>query len=389
MSDSSIKKPRVTTKIFVERAVAKHGNRYDYSQSVYVSYVDKIKIICREHGEFYQQASNHINGNGCQKCSKLHRRSKCEILELFNKIHKNKYDYSIVDFKSMTKKVTIICLNHGYFKQTPASHAGGSGCPKCSGVARLNQDEILQIFKLKHGSRYDYSDVLFNGMECKVSIICRVHGTFMQTPYGHSKGRGCNKCGHIKQSRVTTRDHNYFLITANKVHGKKYDYKDSIYLGIKNKIKILCKTHGVFSQLADIHLRGSGCPKCSDENRVGFRRNPYIKACNISNNGLSNLYVIKMFSNSEVFYKIGITCNSVKLRFSGMKEYKYIVEHFISGDAGYIWDLEKSIHRVLFKYKYKPMCFFEGHTECFSKISKDALILISRIESTDQLQLIA
>ena len=31
---------------------------------------------------------------------------------------------------------------------------------------------------------------------------------------------------------------------------------------IKNPIKIICEKHGIFKQIANTHLRGSGCPKC-------------------------------------------------------------------------------------------------------------------------------
>lgn len=53
---------------FLEKAIKIHGNKYDYSQSVYKGAGNKIKIICPIHGEFEQIASHHWCGNGCNKC---------------------------------------------------------------------------------------------------------------------------------------------------------------------------------------------------------------------------------------------------------------------------------------------------------------------------------
>lgn len=58
---------------------------------------------------------------------------------------------------------------------------------------------------------------------------------------------------------LTTAD---FISKARLVHGDKYDYSSTVYTCSKNKVAIVCPTHGVFYQLPSTHLRGSGCPKC-------------------------------------------------------------------------------------------------------------------------------
>ena len=59
---------KLTQEEFVEKAIAKHGNKYDYSKAIYLGGKQKICIICPEHGEFWQQATSHILGHGCPKC---------------------------------------------------------------------------------------------------------------------------------------------------------------------------------------------------------------------------------------------------------------------------------------------------------------------------------
>jgi hypothetical protein len=56
---------------FVDRAIIKHGNKYDYSLSEYTGAKDKVKIICRIHGVFEQRAYTHLKGCGCPFCGKI------------------------------------------------------------------------------------------------------------------------------------------------------------------------------------------------------------------------------------------------------------------------------------------------------------------------------
>ena len=56
---------KTTTLDFIERAREMHGDRYDYSKSRYVNTSTKIKVMCREHGEFHQLPHNHLKGQNC------------------------------------------------------------------------------------------------------------------------------------------------------------------------------------------------------------------------------------------------------------------------------------------------------------------------------------
>lgn len=55
-----------------------------------------------------------------------------------------------------------------------------------------------------------------------------------------------------------------FIERAQKIHGNVYDYSQVVYTGVKSKVKIGCRIHGVFEQTPDKHLHGPcGCPKCA------------------------------------------------------------------------------------------------------------------------------
>lgn len=63
-------KQSLTTEEFINKARAKHGEKYDYSQVNYVNTDTKITIICYQHGDFEQRPYNHLKGTECPECAK-------------------------------------------------------------------------------------------------------------------------------------------------------------------------------------------------------------------------------------------------------------------------------------------------------------------------------
>jgi len=54
-----------------------------------------------------------------------------------------------------------------------------------------------------------------------------------------------------------------FIAEAVAKHGNKYDYGSVKYKTAKDKVIIVCGTHGAFLKSPGHHLAGQGCPKCS------------------------------------------------------------------------------------------------------------------------------
>ena len=117
---------------FIKKAREIHGDKYDYSKVKYVNAHTKVCIICPEHGEFWQRPADHIKGYGCQKCSGKHVPTTEEWITSAREVHNGKYDYSKVDYVNGATKVCIICKEHGEFWQEANSHLLGHGCPKCN-----------------------------------------------------------------------------------------------------------------------------------------------------------------------------------------------------------------------------------------------------------------
>jgi hypothetical protein len=125
-------KTKLTNNIFIQKAKNIHGDKYDYSLVEYVNNRVKIKIICPVHGEFEQQPSGHLTGNGCSLCGNKNLDNN-KFIEKSKLVHLEKYNYTLVDNIINNKsKVKIMCQIHGVFEQKVRHHLNGAGCPKCN-----------------------------------------------------------------------------------------------------------------------------------------------------------------------------------------------------------------------------------------------------------------
>jgi predicted nucleic acid-binding Zn-ribbon protein len=251
-----------------------HGDKYDYSRFEYIDSSTPSIIHCAKHGDFYQLAMTHISGTGCPSCgAEKSRRSKIlslsRLLEQFRDAHGDKYDYSKVVYEHRSKKVTIICSEHGEFEQSPSNHKLGRGCKQCanenlSRSKRHSRDQIIEMMRKVHGEKYDYSSVEYRNMQSKIEIICPEHGLFYQKCQHHLNGSGCPRCTVKRDLSSKTPE---VIEAFERVHGEKYDYSKVIYNGANSKIVVVCPMHGEFYPTPSNHKKGSGCRKCGQVQR--------------------------------------------------------------------------------------------------------------------------
>lgn len=314
---------KLTTEGFIAKAISVHGNKYDYSQVNYINATTKIKIICPQHGEFLQKAANHTNQKqGCPNCGGSLPLNTEIFITRAKDIHGDKYDYSDTVYINANTKVKIFCKGHnGYFEQLPTSHIiAKQGCLTCSGSLKHTNETFIKKAKEVHGEKYDYSQVNYINNKTPVKIYCTYHKEFFEQTAGcHLKGQGCYKCGkfilekedfikkakeihgdkydysRVKYVNATTqviigcsihgwikqypRDHlmgsncyqcgnnimtlEQFVAKAKEVHGDKYDYSKVVYKGTTTKVIITCKKHGDFEQNSYMHIADkNGCPLC-------------------------------------------------------------------------------------------------------------------------------
>lgn len=131
----------------------------------------------------------------------------------------------------------------------------------------ITPEEFINRVTILYKGFYNYDKTVYINSTTSIVITCPIHGDFVKIPNNHSRGSGCNECR--KLNFPTLRYTNEQLIEKlEQIHNFRYDYSLLNYTGVKNKIKILCKEHGVFEQVVDNHIQGKGCPKCADISRV-------------------------------------------------------------------------------------------------------------------------
>jgi len=183
-----------TTSEFIEKAKKVHGDKYDYSLVDYINSTSKVKIICPEHGVFSQTPSSHVSKHECPECSGTKQPTTLEFKERAKFVHGDKYDYSRANYTNAKIKLEIVCPEHGSFFQTANSHLSGKGCMACSGKQKLTTLEFIEKAKKVHENKYDYSLVEYKNSISKVDIVCKEHGVFTQRSCNHLEGVGCPKC---------------------------------------------------------------------------------------------------------------------------------------------------------------------------------------------------
>jgi Zn finger protein HypA/HybF involved in hydrogenase expression len=417
---------KITTEIFIERAIAIHGEKYSYEKVEYKSAKEKVVIICKKHEEYFEQSPvNHLNGNGCPLCAGTKKLTKEDFIKKAIVVHNEKYSYEKVEYVNNCTKVKIWCNKHEeFFEQTPASHLQGKGCPSCSGNKKLTTQEFIEKSIQVHGYKYSYEKSICSGIHNKLIITCDKHGDFEQIPASHLSGKGCSSCGGRKKLtkeifieraiaihgekysyekveyksanekvviicsahgpfRQTPNKHTSlkqgcpscggtkklaakgFIERAKSVHADRYDYSKVEYKSAREKVFIICQEHGIFEQIPASHLNGIGCPSCA---KSGF--NP---------DKAGYLYILK--ATKFNYIKIGIS-NNPEQRFKNLKREApfnfeaLTIKEFQTGQEAY--DLEQSLHKQL-KHLNAGLSGFDGCTEWFKYNSESC----EALEKTD------
>jgi very-short-patch-repair endonuclease len=202
--------------------------------------------------------------------------SELEFVRAARLIFGARFDYSeLRPIHGVGDYARIICRSHGPFKQLVSQHLKGAiGCPACKASARrLTTNEFVARAKKVHKARFDYHGTNYIDARTKIIVICKKHGPFKVSPTLHLRGAGgCTGC---KTGRLTTEQ---FIARSKRLFRGKYDYTETSFTLTTDPIRIICRTHGSFEQLASNHLAGKeGCAKCVHRKRFGFEPQPHVK----------------------------------------------------------------------------------------------------------------
>lgn len=249
------------------------------------------------------------------------RKAKTEAQFILDcrKVHEDKYDYSLVSYTRGRDKVTIVCPVHGPFSLEAQSHCAGHGCRECNkltkkktgpavGMYRKTKELFVEEASKVHGSFYDYSNFVYTHGKEPSTILCPIHGPFLQIPNSHLQGSGCRKCGLVRAGMLGRGSTETFIARAKVVHNDYYDYTKSTYTKSGSLLKIICPVHGDFELPATSHLSGQGCKKCSITKRskeLLIPEEDFLKRCTEIHNGKYD-YSKAIYTGTK--YKFIVTC---------------------------------------------------------------------------------
>ena len=268
---------RLTQEEFINNCIEKHGDFYDYSLVEYKNISSKVSIICKEHGIFIQNPKNHRDGQGCSRCHCNRNLTKEEFINLCK--NKNCYDYSLID-KEIIKSddyIKIIDINSKLiYLQLSDNHRNGIKPTKIESNSLVNKLSII------HNNKFDYiieKETYYS--TDKIKIVNKLTSDIFEYRVDrHLQGMSPNK--------VTL---NLFLYKSKERHNDRYDYSLIKEVnGNSDKVDIICKYHGIFKQSVNNHMNsGHGCPICigkgkwnndvliSEFNKVHFNLYDYSK----------------------------------------------------------------------------------------------------------------
>lgn len=237
-----------------------------------------------------------------------------------------------------------------------------------------NKTEYFKaIFKAKHGDQsnlFSFDNFEYIKSLEYSSVKCLKHGSYKTKPnWLLSRGHHCEMCAEDSRGNRKFLGEKGFIEKSRLVHGDKYDYSLVNYNGCREYVLLKCPVHGKFKQIPYYHLAGNGCPECGKDTG-GYSATDYAKVCPKG----SNVYLLKLHNNREMFYKIGISKNvhNRAVDIQGQSSYKVEVltsKFFESASVAFY--LEKILHSVFKNMSYTPQDKFQGYTECFKYIDKD------------------
>lgn len=226
---------------------------------------------------------------------------------------------------------------------------------------RKTKEEFVLRANAVHNNFYNYDKSNYQWDRVKITISCPLHGDFNMTPNNHVAGQNCSKCAaerlsakkRIKYTKV-------FKDAMLSVHGEKYDFSKSIYLGDQVKVEVVCHDHGSFWATPSNLKKKKGCPDCQ---KCGFQPSK------------SGLFYIFKYKNIT---KVGITNTSINQRLQRINKssgFTFKTHSYIFCEDGYkVRELESFILKWL-RENYSGVDFkFQGYTECFVDVDIDELL---------------
>lgn len=205
-----------TSEQFISEAKEVWGDKYDYSLTEYKGALRKIKVIY-DGVIFEQSAKSHL-----RYAPEFNMNRDYFIKRSQDKWGKDKYDYSLVEYKHCKSKVKIIYRKTGeIFEQTPHLHLYRA--PENIKLSvRKTTEQFIKEANLVHDNKFSYEKTNYIKNQIKVIITCPIHSDFEQRPLSHLQGNGCPNCNESRGEKAIAK----YLDKNNISYYRQHKFSD-------------------------------------------------------------------------------------------------------------------------------------------------------------------
>jgi ribosomal protein S14 len=250
-------------------------------------------------------------------------KSKEDYLSSLPESFKEKFDYTLTEYKGCSEIIKYSCPIHGVQTMKAEKHKVSKyGCNLCAKEAtRLAKIELGRVnffkkAKLIHGDKYDYSKVEYQMDTKPIIILCPLHGEFQQTPNNHTQkgSHGCRDCGRDSLKRKLKLSPSEIVKRSFSKFGDKFTFNLENYENINDLVEIVCKIHGKFKDKISNHLSSEdGCPSCfKDKEKVAHNKISREESIQILRSLYEDKYSFFVEDIGESKHKVRYYCHKHK-----------------------------------------------------------------------------
>lgn len=283
---------RYTPEIIFEKFTEQHGNAYVYPKlnEEFNTLMDKITIVCSNHGIFYQQAWAHMNGQGCRLCGYdnriiPHQKTTKQFINEANAKWNYLYDYLNTKYINKYTKIKYTCPIHGEQLQNPVQHIknGCFDCHRYINDSNLEKDIFNYIQSIYNGNIIRGDREILSGKEIDILIKelnlgIEVHGLWWHSEnfagrYKHRDKTNVSLLKDIHLIQIYENEWNEKQEIVKSILCNKLNINKRVYARCTEVRSISKKEASVF--LSDNHLQSSGIVSIA----YGLFYNDILVAC--------------------------------------------------------------------------------------------------------------
>lgn len=218
---------RLTKEEFIKKSIKVHGNKYDYSETEYINLKTPIKIKYNNIA-YMQLPSNHLKGFKPENNKKMSRE---EFINKAVKKHGNKYDYSLLNFKNVRGKIKVI-YNNVVYEQFAYAHLAGKCPERPPIMKTNEQfileskkvhGDLFDYSLVEYTGNHNKVNIIYNDKVYKQSAIDHIRGIYPDG-CGLSDSRGVRVIKKILNDNNVKYVNEYSYSDCRHINILKFDF---------------------------------------------------------------------------------------------------------------------------------------------------------------------